>query len=324
MSTSKRTIGVVVLSGVLLSVGFLSLQSFKSSDKTEATKRKIEDSSTFHSIPHVPKTASFAGESVPLQYLDVKERFEREIFINSFWHTNTFILMKRITRYFPIIEPILKAEGVPDDFKYLAVIESGLTQAVSPAKAVGFWQILSSTGRELGLEVNSIVDERYHIEKSTYAACKFIKKSYDKYGSWTMAAATYNRGRKGINDQIKRQKVDNYYDLLLGEETERYVFRIVAAKIFFSNTEAYGFKLPADQLYKPVVVDTVVVSGAVPNFADFAIKHGISYKTLKIFNPWLRDNHLPNSTKKSYEILIPKEGYKRMTKLKETEVKPAV
>ena len=180
---------------------------------------------------------------MPLNKEDIRERIDRELLVNTYWQSNGLLLLKRSKKYFPIIEPILERYGIPDDFKYLAVIESGLTQAVSPARAVGFWQILKTTGRELGLEVNANVDERYHIEKATIAACKYLNASKIRFGSWTLAAAAYNAGNAGIEKYLTQQKVDNYYDLLLGQETGRYVFRIVAIKEIIENYEKYGFNL---------------------------------------------------------------------------------
>ena len=254
----------------------------------------------------VPEKLDFAGERMPLHQPDVYERIDRELLVNTYWQSNGLLLIKRSHKYFPIIEPILKKHGVPDDFKYLAVIESGLTQAVSPAKATGFWQIMKNTGRELGLEVNDNVDERYHIEKATEAACEYLKKSRERMGSWTLAAAAYNAGNYGVEKKLKEQKTDNYYDLLLGQETGRYVFRIVAIKQILKNTALYGFNFEEKHLYKSEKTNVVIVDTAVTSFPDFARRFGITYKELKRYNPWLRDRHLNNSSRKPYEIKIPK------------------
>ncbi|HKJ49309.1 MAG TPA: lytic transglycosylase domain-containing protein [Christiangramia sp.] len=228
--------------------------------------------------------------------------------MNTYWQSNALLLMKRANKYFPVIEPILEEEGVPDDFKYLAVIESGLTQAVSPARAVGFWQILESTGKEYGLEINDNVDERYHIEKSTRAAADYLKKAKARFGSWTLAAASYNAGQYGVDKQLDRQKVDDYYDLLLGEETGRYIFRILALKEIMNNPTKYGFNFTEKDLYKHIPVEKVKVDTVVKDFPDFAAKFGINYKILKVHNPWLRDDHLKNASRKIYFIDIPEEG----------------
>ncbi len=257
----------------------------------------------------IPENIDFAGESVPLTDPDIYERLDRELLVNTYWQSNALLLMKRANKYFPVIEPILKEEGVPDDFKYLAVIESGLTQAVSPANAVGFWQLLKGTGRDLGLEINSNVDERYHIEKATRAACQYLKESKEDFGSWTLAAAAYNAGRAGVSRQQERQKVTDYYDLLLGEETGRYMFRILALKEIMSNPYEYGFKFEESDLYKHIPTKKVKVDTVVNDFPDFASEFGITYKILKIHNPWLREAHLNNASGKAYYIDIPEEGY---------------
>jgi hypothetical protein len=240
---------------------------------------------------------------------DIYERMDKELLVNTYWQSNGLLLMKRANKYFPVIEPILKEYGVPDDFKYLAVIESGLTQAVSPAKAVGFWQILEGTGKDFKLEINDNVDERYHIEKSTRVACEYLKKSKEKFGTWTMAAAAYNAGNTGVLRQLERQDVNNYYDLLLGEETGRYVFRILALKEIMSNPKKYGFYYNEDQLYKDIPTYKVKVDTAVTDFAAFAKGLNLNYKILKIHNPWLRDSYLTNKSQKTYYLDIPKEGY---------------
>lgn len=257
----------------------------------------------------IPAGINFAGERVPVEDPDVKERLDRELLVNTYWQSNGLLLIKRAHKYFPIIEPILKYHGVPDDFKYLAVIESGLTQAVSPAGATGFWQLMKGTAKERGLEVNDNVDERYHIQKSTEAACVYLKKAKERFGTWTMAAAAYNAGNYGMSRQLDRQEIEGYYNVLLGEETSRYVFRILAIKEILSNPEAYGFNLDEEDMYTHIAVDEVEVDTVVSSFPKFAKKFGITYKTLKIHNPWLRDDHLKNASRKKYSIQIPKQGY---------------
>ena len=219
--------------------------------------------------------------------------------------------MKRANKYFPIIEPILKKNGIPDDFKYLAVAESGLQNVVSPAGATGFWQIMKDTGREYGLEVNDNVDERYHVEKSTQVACDYLKKWKERFGSWTLTAAAYNAGPAGIQRFMGIQKAGDYYDLLLGEETGRYVFRIMAIKEIIANPEKYGFLVEEEDLYTKVPTFTVEVDTAVTSWADFAQLYEINYKVLKRHNPWLREPHLNNSSRKKYVIEIPNKGYYR-------------
>ncbi|MBW2961495.1 lytic transglycosylase domain-containing protein [Mesonia aestuariivivens] len=256
----------------------------------------------------MPENLNFAGESVPVEDPDIYERMDRELLVNTYWQSNGLLLIKRAHKYFPIIEPILKKNGIPDDFKYLAIAESGLTQIVSPAGATGFWQLMSATAQEHGLEVNDNVDERYHIEKATQAACEYLKESKARFGSWTLAAAAYNAGNYGISKQQDRQSVNEYYDLLLGEETGRYVFRILALKEILSNPEHYGFNFEEKHLYKPIATKKVEVDTAVTDFAGFAKKLGINYKILKIHNPWLREAHLNNKSRKLYEIEIPLKG----------------
>jgi hypothetical protein len=257
----------------------------------------------------VPDDLSFAGEPLPLDNPDVFEKMDRELLVNTYWQSNGLLMFKRSAKYFPIIEPILKEEGVPDDFKYLAVIESGLLNVVSPAGARGFWQIMTATGKENGLEINSNVDERYHLEKSTRVACKYLLEAKEQFGSWTLAAASYNAGKNGIAKRLEQQGVNDYYDLLLSEETGRYLYRIVALKEILSNPSKYGFNFKEYHLYRSIPTYAVKVDTAVTDFAKFARKFGINYKILKIHNPWLREPHLNNKSRKEYLIEIPEAGY---------------
>ncbi len=257
----------------------------------------------------IPKDLNFAGESVPLSQPDILERMDRELLVNTYWQSNGLLMFKRANKYFPIIEPILAKHGIPDDFKYLAVIESGLTNAVSPAGARGVWQIMPATARENGLEVNNNVDERYHLELATEVACKYLLKSKENFGSWTLAAAAYNAGNAGVSRRLKDQDVSNYYDLLLGEETGRYIFRIVALKEILSNPSKYGFNFRSKDLYTHVPTYKVEVDTAVADFTKFAQDFGINYKILKIHNPWLREPKLNNKSRKLYKIEIPEKGY---------------
>lgn len=257
----------------------------------------------------IPADLNFAGEPVPFGDPEIMERVDREFLVNTYWQSNALLFMKRAHKFFPIIEPILAKNGIPDDFKYLALAESGLQNVVSPAGATGFWQIMPATGKEYGLEINKNVDERYHIEKSTEVACRYLKKSKERFGSWTMAAAAYNAGAGGIQKFMGIQKVDTYYDLLLGEETGRYVFRILAIKEILSNPEKYGFHLNKEDLYTAVPTFNVEVTEPILNFADFANQYEINYKILKRHNPWLREPHLNNASGKKYTIEIPNKGY---------------
>lgn len=258
---------------------------------------------------YFPAAVDFAGEATPLNLYDVKERFDRELLVNANLDASTLLIIKRANRAFPIIEPILAKYGVPDDFKYLAVIESGLVNAVSPAGARGVWQFMPATAGEFNLEVSSTVDERYHLEKSTEAACKYLLGAKNKFGSWTLAAASYNGGITGVNRQIEFQKVSNYYDLLLTDETARYVFRILALKEIMKNPMLYGFTITPEELYNNLPMKKIVVNATIPDLAVFAQEQGINYKILKTHNPWLRDRMLTNTAGKSYEIEIPTQGY---------------
>jgi len=257
-----------------------------------------------------PESIKFADEVVPLERWDVKESFDRELLVNTYWQSQTLLFVKRANRYFPIIEPILKEQGVPDDFKYLALIESGLIPTVrSSAGAVGIWQFMKGTARDYGLEVGTEIDERYNIEKSTVAACKYLKQSYEKYGTWTLVAASYNAGRRFISEQLKKQDAGSYFDLLLGEETGRYVFRILAVKRIMENSDDFGFRFRKSDLYPNIPTRKVKISSAIKNFAVFAKENGVNYKLLKHFNPWLRKAYLTNKYKKEYEITLPAKGY---------------
>ena len=258
---------------------------------------------------YFPLEVDFSGEKAPLQIADVKERFDRELLVNANLHSSTILIMKSANRVFPIIEPILKQNGVPDDFKYLAVIESALTNAVSPSGAKGIWQFMPETAKEKGMEVNDIVDERYHLTKATEAACSYLIKAKEKFGSWTLAAASYNGGMTGVNTKIAEQKVTDYYDLLLTDETSRYVFRILALKEIMKNPTLYGFQVDEKELYTIIPTKTIAIDSTITNLADFAKSQGINYKILKIHNPWLRDKKLANPSKKVYQIEIPLSGY---------------
>lgn len=265
-------------------------------------KNKITHEGTAYYFPTV---VDFAGENAPLNIADVNERFDRELLVNANLHASTILILKRANRAFPVIEPILKKNGVPDDFKYLAVIESALLNAVSGSGARGVWQFMPETAKEKGMEVNDCVDERYHLEKSTEAACKYLLAAKEKFGSWTLAAASYNGGMTGVNKQIEIQKVGNYYDLLLNDETSRYVFRILALKEIMKNPEKFGFDIPKQELYELFPIRKIEIDSTVNNLADLAISQGINYKILKIYNPWLRDSKLENKNKKKYCIVIP-------------------
>ena len=253
----------------------------------------------------IPENLTFAGEKVPTDRYDIRERMDRELLVNTYWQSNGLLMMKRANKFFPVIEPLLKKYGIPDDFKYLAVAESGLQNNSSPAGASGFWHFLRTSAREYGLEVNRNVDERYHLELATKVAAAYLKKSKERFGTWTLAAAAYNAGNARIANRLKNQQVDDYYDLLLNSETSRYVFRIVALKEIMSNPKKYGFEFDEEDLYSLPKTRTVEVDTAIVNIASFAKHFGTNYKVLKLHNPWLRENKLNNKSRKLYHIKIP-------------------
>lgn len=320
----KKRFNFLILSFVIV-ISAINLFVFsRINDESDAVhSNKLQNDYRIYSL-NVPDSFNFCNEHVPLHNLDIKERFDRELLVNTYYQSQTLLYCKRSARWFPVIEPILKENNIPEDFKYLCLIESGLTNAVSPADARGFWQFLKTTGEEYGLEINSEVDERYNVEKSTLAACKYLKEAYDKFGSWSLAAASYNRGMVGIERDMKRQKVQNYYDLLLNSETSRYVFRILAAKEILENQEKYGFHVREKDKYPVLKYKTEKLSTSVQNFADYANERNINYKILKLFNPWLRQSYLKNPDGKTYEIKLPLEGYVPVDFLVDSEVKDSI
>ena len=301
---------VSVLSLVIL-VGYLTYNEANRSKQVEDSPDSPVGAEIFAS--HYPQASSitlpeymeFAGERVPLEQSDVWERLDRELHINTYWHNNTIFLMKRAHRWFPQIEAILKEEGVPADFKYIPAIEGSFQNAISPKAAVGFWQIRKATGLELGLEISREVDERYDPIKSTRAACKYFKKAYERFGNWTLAAASYDRGQAGMRRALEHQNVNSYYDLLLNDETSRYVFRILAIKEIIENPEKYGFNIMEAHLYQPYITEYMEIDESIPDLVTFAQDHGITYKDLKKYNPWLRRDKLTVRNGKQYLIAFP-------------------
>lgn len=264
-----------------------------------------KDTNFYVKLFRIPTEMNFANENVPLEIIDVSERMDRELLINTHLHSSTLLILKRANKVFPIIEPILAKNNIPDDFKYLAVIESALINAVSSAGARGIWQFMPETAREKGMEVTETVDERYHLQKSTEAACKYLLIAKEKFGSWTLAAASYNGGMAGITKQIEFQEVNNYYDLLLNDETSRYVFRILALKEIMKNPVKYGFNLQSKDLYENKLTKIIEIDSSISNLSSFAKTQGVNYKVLKYYNPWLRDKKLDNTKNKKYQIEIP-------------------
>ena len=303
----------IILIGVSAAITFSLAQS--NDEQMETYEGTEHEYLFFDQIDHIthdielPDTLYFCGEEVPLDLFYVRERLERELLINTYRHSTTILQLKRTTRWFPVMEPLMEQYGLPEDFKYLAMIESELTNAVSPSKAVGFWQFLESTGKEYGLEINKEVDMRYNVEKETVAACKYLKTAYRKFDNWTAAAASFNCGTGRITRTMEEQRVDSYYDMRLPEETQRYVFRILALKLITENPEKYGFQISDNGWYRPFETKTVTVTQSIPNLIDFAFEQGTNYKMLKYFNPWLRSNSLTVSAGNSYEIKIPTGDY---------------
>jgi hypothetical protein len=293
---------IMLLTAFVLVSGLLIFAVPKSDEKSE-----IAD--TLEPENYFPTQANFANETTPLQIADVKERLDKELIVNINLHSSTILAIKRANRAFPVIEPILKKNGIPDDFKYLAVIESGLVNVVSPVGARGVWQFMPETAKERGMEVNETVDERYDLVKSTEAACSYFLSAKAKFGTWTLAAASYNGGMGGVNKQMDIQQERNYYDLLLTEETSRYVFRILALKEIMKNPSKFGFDIKKDAMYPLIPTRKVAVDSSITNLTAFAKEQGINYKILKIHNPWLRDRKLDNTLNKKYIIEIPLSGY---------------
>ena len=255
-----------------------------------------------------PDNLKFANENIPESTFDVWERLDKELLKNIYWQSNTLLYFKRANKYFPIIEEILEKNNIPSDFKYLALIESGFEYKVSPSGAAGFWQIMKGTAREYGLEVNYAIDERYHLIKSTEVACKYLQKAYDKFGSWTLAAASYNMGINGVQRQVKKQNTNNYFNLYLNDETSRYVFRIIVIKEIMENPRKYGFVFRQNDLYSYPSVKQIRVDSTINNLYSFAQENDINYKILKRFNPWLRTSKLPDESRRVYYIDVPEKS----------------
>lgn len=309
------TIGIPVLIGVV--AVFLYINSVDSSDDNlNSYAENYKNNYRIYSPP-IPEKIDFASEEVPLNIFYVSEMLEREILVNTYWHSNTLLLFKRAHRWFPVIEPILKKNNIPDDFKYLALIESGLTNITSPAGAKGFWQLMKATATNYGLEINSDVDERYHVEKSTEAACNYLRDSYKIYGNWTEAAASYNMGMGGLNNQMRKQNEDSYYNLSLNSETSRYVYRILALKALFEAPHKYGFYLRETDLFPALEYSEISLDSSITDMSSFAQTLGLSYKMLKELNPWLLTTTLNNKTKTIYTIKVPNSSMYDYRKLKD-------
>ena len=290
----------------LLLIGVTTTCSFAQHDEVNTDVLSFDHMTQYIHDIELPETMEFCGEQVPLDRFYVREALEREVLVNSYRHASTILLLKRTTRWFPVIEPILRKNNLPEDFKYLAMIESDLTNAVSPSKAVGFWQFLEGTGKQYKLEIYKEVDMRYHQEKETQAACDFLNDLYKRFGSWTLAAAAYNCGGGKVSRTIEEQHVTSYYDMLLPAETERYIYRILALKLMTQNPEKYGFHISDEGWYQPLEYKTVTVTQTIDDLAQWAVDQGTNLKMLKYYNPWLRSNTLTISPGNSYVIKLPK------------------
>lgn len=301
----KKRISYIVSLIVVFCMGAAVPALIGSSEVSEQHSAKSEVPYCVTS-PTVPTEVTFDGEKIDLRRYDRRERMDREMNAFTYMHSTTMLLIKRANRYFPIVEPILKANGIPDDFKYLMVIESNLNNvARSPAGAAGLWQFMPATAREFGLEVNDNVDERYNIEKATVAACKYFKQAYAKYGDWMAVSAAYNAGQARISSQLEKQLASHAMDLWLVEETSRYMFRLLAAKEIFSNPQRYGFLLKREHLYPPIPYKKVTINTPIENLDEYAKQQGITYAQLRDANPWLREHSLKNKSGKTYVLNIP-------------------
>lgn len=315
------TLGWIVVLAIVIRVFSFAIDFERDEERIATFEERFRELYNVFAIT-IPDNVYFAGERVPLQDPEVRERYDRELLSNTYFQSQGLLYFKRANRYFPVIEPILISKGIPDDFKYLALIESGFMNVVSPAGAAGFWQFMPVTAKQYQLEVNDYVDERYHLEKATLAACEYLTSAYNKFGSWSLAAAAYNAGSGRIESSLSKQRAASYYDLLLNNETSRYVFRIMAVKEIMSKPRQYGFHFRESDLYHPIPVDYITVTSRIDDLVDFATQNGITYKTLKFHNPWLRNTSLPVAPGKTYSIAIPKPGFRNAPMPHDDEMLP--
>lgn len=316
MQNLSNFLSVVTL---IILFGYISYREWNTPARTDSISDEgvieggisPEYDEAIHPFPAIsfelPKEISFANEPVPLNIPDVRERLDKELQINCYLHSNTIFLMKRAHRWLPQMEQILRKYNIPDDFKYLPLIESNLLNVVSPRDAVGYWQILDTSGKEFGLEITKEVDERYDPLKATDAACKYLRQAYQKFGNWSLVAASYNRGMGGVQRALENQKVTSYYDLFLNDETSRYVFRILAIKEIVEHPEKYGFKINPAHLYEEEPLRYIEVNESIPDLITFAKANGANYKLIKRHNPWLREDRLLVKKGRSYRIALPKQ-----------------
>lgn len=311
----KSFLGVFLIFCVTIALE-LFIFSTRPSDDFDLRKRFLEQQQVF-SVP-VPSDLAFAEEKVPLARLDVKENLEREFLVYTYWPSSTILMLKRAGRWLPVIEPILKKYGVPDDFKYIALIESGFTHETSDRGACGFWQFVEATAEQYGLEVNDQVDERFHVEKSTIAACRYFKDAKKQLGTWTLAAVSFNLGMSGLASQLKNQRSSSYYDLDLNEETGRYLYRILAMKAIHRQPSDYGFKLRKKDLYPEIPTYQVVVDSAHVDMGQFAAQKGVPFRVVKLLNPWIRKTSLSCDPGQSYRVCLPDPSFAKTRGLENT------
>jgi membrane-bound lytic murein transglycosylase D len=304
MVLKSKLIKVIGLTVVLLGIGLLFMRY--SNPETAKRQAEFEQYYRIYSLA-IPDRLVFAGEPVPIDDIDVKERYDKELLVNVYWQSQTVLMIKRANRFFPVIEKILKQHNIPPDFKYLAVAESGLQNVSSPAGAVGYWQFLEKTGKMYGLEITEEVDERLNIERSTEAACRYFAEAYRIFGSWALVAASYNMGIDGVKKQLEQQKVSSYYDLYLNTETSRYVLRTLALKEIMERPESFGFNVAQWHLYPEIATREVRIDRTIDDLASFALENGANYKILKLFNPWLKKSQITVPPGKFYTIRLPRD-----------------
>lgn len=309
MNNIKRTIMRLKL---LLFLPLLAFCTGVGNGSANAASGELDQVDQVVKVPAIPKNLSFAGEEVPLNYFDVKESLQRELMVISYWHASITYIIQLNNRYKDEIVKILKEEGLHEDFYYLCIAESGLQPVVSPANAGGYWQFLAGTAKEYGLVVDGEVDERYNVEKSTRAAAAYFKKAHAEFGTWTMAAASFNIGFSNVRYRMRIQSQTNYYDTQFPEETARYLFRALAFKILLEDPRSFGFYIGKDDLFKPLEYKEVTVKGKVANWSDFAAQHNTNFKLLKMYNQWIRSNKLDNKLNRSYTVKVPVEGTREL------------
>ncbi len=293
---------IIMLSLATL-VKFFSF-SKEAGEKDKVFSREFSGNYSVYAVP-IPKNPNFAEEPIPVEKYDVFESLDREFLVNTYWQSQTLLFIKRANKYFPIIEPILKENNIPEDFKYLALAESGLMNVVSPSHAVGFWQFMKRTGQQYGLTINKNIDERYHLEKSTQAACDYLNDAYKIFNNWTLVAASYNVGMGNLRKQLEKQQVSSYFDLYMNKETARYVYRIIAIKYILSNPQKYGFHFRKKDLYRFPEFQVDTIDSTINSLEDFAVSQSINLKLLKDLNPWIRGRQLLNPDSVKYAIKIP-------------------